>query len=85
MAWRKKLTPAKLVDFLDAALDDANASKAGLVALAGGAGSPPPAPPTPPADGAPAPAVIDGATVYDDAYRAGVAVERAKRGGWHQG
>ena len=31
-------------------------------------------------DGAPAPAVIDGATVYDDAYRAGVAVERAKRG-----
>ena len=43
MAWRKKLTPAKLVDFLDAALDDANASKAGLVALAGGAGSPAPA------------------------------------------
>ena len=35
MAWRKKLTPAKLVDFLDAALDDENASKAGLVALAG--------------------------------------------------
>jgi len=56
MAWRKKLTPAKLVDFLDAALDDTNASKAGLVALAGGAGSPPPAPPAPPADGAPAPA-----------------------------
>jgi 26S proteasome regulatory subunit N3 len=56
MAWRKKLTPAKLVDFLHAALDDENPSKAGLVALAGGAGSPPPAPPTPPADGAPAPA-----------------------------
>ena len=56
MAWRKKLTPAKLVDFLHAALDDENPSKAGLVALAGGAGSPPPAPPTPPADGVPAPA-----------------------------
>ena len=55
MAWRKKLTPAKLVDFLDAALDDANASKAGLVALAGGAGSPGPRPP-PPADSEPAPA-----------------------------
>ena len=56
MAWRAKLTPAKLVDFLDAALDDANPSKAGLVALAGGAGSPPPARPAPKVDGEAAPA-----------------------------
>ena len=56
MAWRAKLTPAKLVDFLDAALDDANPSKAGLVALAGGAGSPAPARPAPKVDGEAAPA-----------------------------
>ena len=45
MAWRKKLTPAKLVDFLSASLDDTNESKAGLVRLAGGKGTPPPPPP----------------------------------------
>jgi len=50
MAWRKNLTPAKLVDFLEAALDDSNPSKASLVALAGGVGSPPAAPSTPPAE-----------------------------------
>ena len=47
MAWRKKLTPAKLVDFLSASLDDTNESKAGLVRLAGGKGPPPAPPPTP--------------------------------------
>ena len=51
MAWRKSLTPAKLVDFLEFALDDTNPSKAGLVALAGGVGTPIAPPPTPPAEG----------------------------------
>jgi hypothetical protein len=48
MAWRKSLTPAKLVDFLEFALDDTNPSKAGLVALAGGVGTPIAPPPRPP-------------------------------------
>ena len=42
MAWRKKLTAQKLVDFLLASLDDSNPSKQSLVDLAGGEPSPPP-------------------------------------------
>ena len=47
MAWRKKLTAQKLVDFLLASLDDSNPSKQSLVDLAGGEPSPPPPPPKP--------------------------------------
>ena len=36
MAWRKKLTAHKLVDFLLASMDDANPSKQSLIDLAGG-------------------------------------------------
>ena len=47
MAWRKKLTAQKLVDFLLASLDDSNPSKRSLVDLAGGEPSPAPPPPKP--------------------------------------
>ena len=47
MAWRKKLTAQKLVDFLLASLDDSNPSKQSLVDLAGGEPSPAPPPPKP--------------------------------------
>lgn len=55
MSSRKKLTPEKLVDFLDAALSDENEVKAALVALAGGKGSPPAVPKTPAEGEEPAP------------------------------